>query len=89
MMTTPALNRDHIQPQPAHDLDRKAFEDRIEDADIDEKGLRDNVNDNEAAEYVDHTLVIDEAESKKLKRMIDRRYVVIVCEDRAVHLVQG
>lgn len=63
------------QNQPVryeNDIDTKAFDDRVEDAEF-AKGLKDRINDQEAALYADHTVVIDEAENKRLKRMIDRR----------------
>lgn len=65
------------QTQHQHDIappiDDKAYSNRIEDVEIDEKGLRDNVNDSDAAKYLDHTVVITPEENKRLKRMIDRR----------------
>jgi hypothetical protein len=55
------------------DVNAKADDNRIEDVELDDKHIIDKVNDSEAAPYVDHTIVIDAAENKRLKRMIDRR----------------
>ncbi|OCF36980.1 hypothetical protein I316_01578 [Kwoniella heveanensis BCC8398] len=57
-------------------VDSKPQDDHVEDI---KNVAVDNINDSEAAPYVDHTIIIDEAENKRLKRMIDRRILPLLC----------
>jgi hypothetical protein len=82
-MSHPNANAAPLDSQPrqhaAAPLDDKAYNNRIEDIEADEKGLRDNVNDSEAAKYLDHTVIISPQENKRLKRMIDLRILPLLC----------
>ncbi|WWD20485.1 hypothetical protein CI109_104961 [Kwoniella shandongensis] len=59
--------------------DEKGHDAFIEDVELNKKDLVEQVEDNEAAPYIDHTIVIDEAENKRLKRMIDLRILPLLC----------
>ncbi|WVQ66271.1 uncharacterized protein L199_004450 [Kwoniella botswanensis] len=61
---------------PATWIDSKGQDEQIEDL---KHVTIDNVNDSEAAPYLDHTIIIDERENKRLKRMIDRRILPLLC----------
>ncbi|WWC69813.1 uncharacterized protein I206_103756 [Kwoniella pini CBS 10737] len=74
-MSLPIVDHPDTKPQVVY-IDDKGHEDQIEDI---KNAPVEKVADTEAAPYVDHTLVIDEKENKRLKRMIDRRILPLLC----------
>lgn len=58
----------------AHELDDKHDVYHGEHDDLEGKQIE-NITDRDAAKYVDSSIVIDEAENKRLRRMIMKRYV--------------
>jgi hypothetical protein len=71
--TEDARHHLEIGPTPTAAYDSKGDVQHVEDLDLKERDVKEIVVDTDAAEYVNHELQIDEAENKRLRRIINRR----------------
>jgi hypothetical protein len=72
-MNSQNKNTDNNGNNLTNNHDDKGRDDFTEDVELKGRDLVEKVEDSEAAPYIDNTLIIDEEESKAIKRIIHKR----------------